>query len=135
MLKKKNENSKEIKAFIGKDCKFEGKFVFKGSVKIDGFFEGEIYSESGTLIIGETATIKGKIKTANVINKGKVEGNIEAEKIENFVPGNIFGNIITNSFFIQAGAIFDGECRMVKDKIQSEEYVDSENKIKKLEAK
>ena len=134
MLKKKSSDAGEIKAFIGKDCKFEGRFIFKGSVKIDGLFEGEVHSESGTLIVGETASIKGKIQVANIINKGKIEGNIHAEKIENFVPGSILGNIVTNSFFIQAGAVFDGECRMVKEKIATEEYVETENKIKKLEA-
>ncbi len=132
MIKKKDKDPGEIKAFIGKDCKFEGKFIFKGSVKIDGILEGEIFSESGTLIVGDTAIINGTIKVGNVINKGKIEGDIEADKIENFVPGSIIGNIRTNSIFVQAGAIFDGECRMIKAK-EKQEFVESD-KIKKLEA-
>ena len=132
MIKKKDKSDNEIKAFIGKDCKFEGRFIFKGTVKIDGIFEGEVTSENGTLIVGDTAVINGIIKVGNVINKGKIEGEIEADKIENFVPGSIIGNITTNSLFVQAGAIFDGKCTMIKNK-QNQEYHESD-KIKKLEA-
>ncbi len=128
----KKDDSKEIKAFIGKDCKFEGKFFFKGTVKIDGIFEGDIISEKGILIVGETSEIKGLIEVGTLINKGKIEGDIKAEKIENFVPGSIIGNIEVNSLFIQNGSIFDGECKMVKHR-DIEEISSSGGKIKKLE--
>ena len=53
--------SEEISAYLGKETLFDGKMTFEGVFRLDGKFEGEIF-ESGTLIVGETAIIKGKIE-------------------------------------------------------------------------
>jgi cytoskeletal protein CcmA (bactofilin family) len=102
----------EINAFLGKDTEFEGKFSFTGAVRIDGAFSGEIES-SGTLIVGETATVKSQIHVADMIISGEVNGDIVAEnKIEISVPGKLFGNIQTPRLVIEEGVIFEGKCRM-----------------------
>ena len=102
----------EINAFLGKDTEFEGKFSFTGAVRIDGKFSGEIES-SGTLIVGETATVKSQIHVADLIISGEVNGDIVAEnKIEISVPGKLFGNIQTPKLIIEEGVIFEGKCKM-----------------------
>jgi cytoskeletal protein CcmA (bactofilin family) len=109
----------EINAFLGKDTEFEGKFSFTGAVRIDGKFTGEIES-SGTLIVGETATIESRIHVADMIISGEVNGDVVAEnKIEISVPGKLFGNIQTPKLVIEEGVIFEGKCKMqelAKDK-------------------
>ena len=102
----------EINAFLGKDTEFEGKFSFTGAVRIDGKFTGEIES-SGTLIVGETATIQSQIHVADMIISGEVNGDVVAEnKIEISVPGKLFGNIQTPKLVIEEGVIFEGKCKM-----------------------
>ena len=102
----------EINAFLGKDTEFEGRFSFTGAVRIDGKFSGEIES-SGTLIVGETATIKSQIHVVDMIISGEVDGDIVAEnKIEISVPGKLFGNIQTPKLVIEEGVIFEGKCKM-----------------------
>jgi cytoskeletal protein CcmA (bactofilin family) len=102
----------EINAFLGKDTEFEGKFSFTGAVRIDGKFTGEIES-TGTLIVGETATIKSQIHVADMIISGEVNGDVVAEnKIEISVPGKLFGNIQTPKLVIEEGVIFEGKCKM-----------------------
>jgi cytoskeletal protein CcmA (bactofilin family) len=102
----------EINAFLGKDTEFEGKFSFTGAVRIDGKFTGEI-SSSGTLIVGETATIASQVHVADMIISGEVNGDIVAEnKIEINVPGKLFGNIQTPKLIIEEGVIFEGNCKM-----------------------
>lgn len=102
----------EINAFLGKDTEFEGKFSFTGAVRIDGKFNGEIES-SGTLIVGETATIQSQIHVADMIISGEVHGDVVAEnKLEISVPGKLFGNIQTPKLVIEEGVIFEGKCRM-----------------------
>ncbi len=102
----------EINAFLGKDTEFEGKFSFTGAVRIDGKFNGEIES-SGTLIVGETATIQSQIHVADMIISGEVHGDVVAEnKVEISVPGKLFGNIQTPKLVIEEGVIFEGKCRM-----------------------
>jgi cytoskeletal protein CcmA (bactofilin family) len=102
----------EMNAFLGKDIEFEGKFSFIGTTRIDGKFSGEIFS-SGTLIVGESATIRSQIHVGEAIINGEVHGDISAaNRIEIDVRGKLFGNIQTPRLTIEEGAIFEGSCKM-----------------------
>jgi cytoskeletal protein CcmA (bactofilin family) len=111
----KNKDQKDqINAFLGKDTEFEGKFTFKGFVRIDGRFTGEIFSE-GTLSVGETAIIRSDIHVSHIIISGEIRGNIIADnRIEIHAPGKVFGNIQAPAVIIEEGVIFEGNCRMQK---------------------
>jgi cytoskeletal protein CcmA (bactofilin family) len=102
----------EINAFLGKDTEFEGKLSFKGAVRIDGHFTGEIFTE-GTLIVGELAVIGSNIHVSHIIISGEIRGNIIADnRIEIHAPGKVFGNIQAPTVVIDEGVIFEGNCRM-----------------------
>ena len=108
------KNKDQINAFLGKDTEFEGKLSFKGFVRIDGRFTGEIFSE-GTLSIGETAVIRSDIHVSHIIISGEIRGNIIADnRIEIHAPGKVFGNIQAPAVIIEEGVIFEGNCRMQK---------------------
>ena len=108
------KNRDEINAFLGKDTEFEGKLSFKGFVRIDGRFTGEIFSE-GTLSVGETAVIRSDIHVSHIIISGEIRGNIIADnRIEIHAPGKVFGNIQAPAVIIEEGVIFEGNCRMQK---------------------
>ena len=112
------KNRDQINAFLGKDTEFEGKLSFKGAVRIDGRFTGEIYSD-GTLIAGEAAVIRSEIHVAHIIISGEIKGNIIADnRIEIHAPGKVYGNIQSPVVVIDEGVIFEGNCRM--QKIESE---------------
>ena len=99
---------------LGKDTEFEGKLSFKGTVRIDGKFTGEIFSE-GTLSVGETAVIRSDIHVSHIIISGEIRGNIIADnRIEIHAPGKVFGNIQAPAVIIEEGVIFEGNCRMQK---------------------
>ena len=108
------KNKDQFIAFLGKDMEFEGKLSFKGTVRIDGKFTGEIYSE-GTLSVGETAVIRSDIHVSHIIISGEIRGNIIADnRIEIHAPGKVFGNIQAPAVIIEEGVIFEGNCRMQK---------------------
>ncbi len=108
------KNKDQINAFLGKDTEFEGKLSFKGFVRIDGRFTGEIFSE-GTLSVGETAIIRSDIHVSHIIISGEIRGNIIADnRIEIHAPGKVFGNIQAPAVIIEEGVIFEGNCRMQK---------------------
>lgn len=108
------KNRDQINAFLGKETEFEGKLSFKGAVRIDGRFTGEIYTD-GTLIAGESAVIKSEIHVSHIIISGEIRGNIIAEKrIEVHAPGKVYGNIQAPVIVIDEGVIFEGNCRMQK---------------------
>ena len=104
--------SEEISAYLGKETLFEGKMTFEGVFRLDGKFEGEIF-ESGTLIVGETATIKGKIGIETIIINGQVEGDLYAKsRVEIHSTGKVYGNLFTPILTINEGGIFEGHCKM-----------------------
>jgi cytoskeletal protein CcmA (bactofilin family) len=107
--KKKHE---DIVAFLGKGSEFTGKFIFSGTVRIDGSFNGEIFGD-GTLAVGEEARITADINTGSVMISGKVKGQIAAkEKIGISATGRFSGALKTPVLAIEEGALFDGTASM-----------------------
>ena len=105
-------SSEEISAYLGRETVFEGKMTFEGVFRLDGKFEGEIF-ESGTLIVGETAVVKGKVGVQSIIINGHVEGDLHARgRVEIHAAGKLYGNLLTSSLIIHEGGLFEGHCRM-----------------------
>jgi cytoskeletal protein CcmA (bactofilin family) len=102
-----------IHALLGAGTRYQGKLFFEGRARIDGVFEGEVFSD-GVLIIGEEATIKGAIRVHTLIVRGgKIEGDIHAtELVELHAPAQIRGDIRTQALFMDKGVLFDGSCVM-----------------------
>jgi cytoskeletal protein CcmA (bactofilin family) len=97
---------------LGKQTLFEGKMTFEGVFRLDGKFEGEIF-ESGTLIVGEAASIKGKVGLNTIIINGIVEGEIYAKvRVEIHSTGKVYGNLYAPILTINEGGIFEGHCKM-----------------------
>ncbi len=106
------KTKEEMNAFLGEGTEFEGKLSFTGSVRLDGRFKGEIFSE-GTLVVGDSASIEGDIDVSEIIVSGEVKGTISASKrIEIHAPGKVFGNIQSPVVIIDEGVIFEGTCKM-----------------------
>jgi len=109
---KSSSRPDEISAFLGKDTAFEGKMTFQGVFRLDGKFEGEIF-ESGTLVIGESAVIKGKIGVHTIIINGLLEGDVCAKtRVEIHSTGKFYGNLFTPVLMVNEGGIFEGHCKM-----------------------
>jgi len=100
---------------LGSETSFRGTMRFNDSLKIDGFFEGNIES-NGSLYIEKDAEVRARIKVGTIIVGGKVIGNIEAsEKLEMLESGKIFGNVRTPNLKVAEGVEFDGECEMIRN--------------------
>ncbi len=106
------QNLEEINVFWGKNSAFNGKIISEGIFRLDGKMDGEIF-HSGTLIIGETALIKGKVE-ANVLTlNGLIEGEVTAkERVEIHPRGKLYGTLFTPILVVQDGGIFEGNCKM-----------------------
>jgi cytoskeletal protein CcmA (bactofilin family) len=106
------QNSEDINVFLGKNCRFEGKMTFEGLFRLDGKVEGEIF-RSGTLIMSETAFIKGKVEVDALILNGMVEGEVNAkERVEIHSKGKLYGTVFTPTLVIQDSGILEGNCKM-----------------------
>jgi len=112
--------SEEISAFLGKETVFEGKMTFQGVFRLDGKFEGEIF-DSGSLVIGETALVKGKIEVKTLVVHGVIEGDVHAGvRAEIHPTGKIYGNLVTPILLINEGGVFEGNCKMDRAADQKE---------------
>jgi len=106
------QNLEEINVFWGKDSAFNGKIISEGIFRLDGKMEGEIF-HGGTLIIGETAVIKGKVEVDALTLNGVVVGEVTAkERVEIHPRGKLYGTLSTPILVIQDGGIFEGSCKM-----------------------
>ena len=102
----------DINALLGAGSEFEGKLTFEGTVRIDGRFRGEIFSE-GTLVVGDGAHIEAAIRVGTVIVHGEVIGDIVATNgVELRAPAALRGNITSPALHIDKGVFFDGSCQM-----------------------
>lgn len=102
----------EITTLLGRGATFEGKLTFEGTVRIDGRFKGEVFTED-TLVIGEGAVVEAQLEVGEVIVQGTVVGNIVAKRsIEIHAPGRVKGDLHTPSLQIDKGVIFEGRSFM-----------------------
>ena len=108
------QNLEENNVYLGKNSFFEGRLTLEGVFRLDGRVEGEIFHK-GTLIMSETAIIKGKVEVSALILNGTVEGEVNAkERVEIHSRGRLFGTIFTPVLVIQDGGVFEGNCKMGK---------------------
>jgi len=107
----KNTESFE-QTFLGKDATFKGELSFKGTLCIDGKFEGKINTDD-TLIVAKDGIVEASIKAGTVICEGLVKGNIVAStRVELRPNSNIIGDVQSPSLIIEVGAKLDGKCDM-----------------------
>ena len=104
--------SSDLKAFLAKGCEFDGKLTFEGSVRIDGKFSGEIFSND-ILLIGESASVKAEIDVGTIIVSGTLEGNVNAKKmVELKAPALVKGTITTPALVVEQGVVLEGSVKM-----------------------
>jgi cytoskeletal protein CcmA (bactofilin family) len=103
----------EIHALLGRGTEFEGKLTFKGRVRIDGHFKGDIKSD-GLLIVGDEGRIEGDVEVATLIVRGgRLNGTVRAtDLVELHSPGKVEGHLEAPHIFIDKGVTFDGTCKM-----------------------
>ncbi len=97
---------------VGANVTLTGTLKDMGDVAIHGKIEGEVISER-SIVVGETAEIKGPVSGQVVTLAGVVRGSIDAgQKLEILPTGKVFGSISTRELIIRSGAIFVGKSTM-----------------------
>jgi cytoskeletal protein CcmA (bactofilin family) len=111
---RKKDSSGEWTGFLEQGVRVEGKLESPGTFRIDSTMKGTLISEE-TLVLGEHASIEGRIEGKNILVAGRFNGIIQArEKVEIHTKGVVTGEIHTPCLIIEPGAIFDGQCHMLR---------------------
>ncbi len=102
----------DIIAFVGKGVEFKGTITYSGTVRIDGFLNGEIHTD-GVLLIGEEAVIQAKVTAGTIVCKGKITGDVVAkERVKLRAPAAFNGSVKTPVLSMEDGVIFNGGLEM-----------------------
>jgi len=121
MFSKDNE---QLESFIGSGNEFQGELNVKGTLRVDGRFDGK--ANAARIILGETGVIKGESSARKIIIAGKVEGNLRAEEIvEIKASGEVLGNIFAKKISITEGAKVNGKIEM---KVDGSKVIDFKSK-------
>ena len=106
------EGSGDISAFVGKGVEFKGTITYSGTVRIDGYLDGEIHTD-GVLLIGEEAVIQAKITAGTIVCKGKVTGDVVAKEcVKLRTPAVMNGSVKTPVLSMEDGVLFNGALEM-----------------------
>src|ERR671932_506233 len=90
-------------------------------LRVDGALSGRVSSQDGTLIISNNGQVDANVEVAVAQIFGTVNGDIVASKrIEMGRVAKVTGNIQTPALVIENGAVFEGSCRMVQLREQTE---------------
>ncbi len=102
----------DIDTLLGRGSEFEGKLSFKGQVRIDGKYQGQIHTDD-ILVIGPSATVNADVTAGTVVISGTVDGTIRASAIVELHKGaKVKGTIESPSITMDREVKFDGTMKM-----------------------
>ena len=110
---------------IGESSFFAGRFAVKGSLKVDGRFEGEVLLVD-QLHIGPKAKVKTSINATSVVIEGIVIGDVSAtRRILLLSTARVLGDVKTPELIIQDGVVLEGRCTISHFKIDNtQQYIE-----------
>lgn len=101
-----------MNAFLDRGTKFEGKLTFEGTVRIDGKFNGEIFSKD-RLVIGEGGEVDGTVEVGQCIISGTFRGDLKVrDRVEMQAPAKFYGTLIAPTLIVSEGVVLEGNVKM-----------------------
>ena len=105
-------DAREGMTLISEDAFFHGALVVKGSLRIEGAFEGDI-SDAADVEVGAKGRVNGNLAAETIVIAGEVVGDIVASRsLEILSSGRVTGDVRTPKLKIDEGAFYDGSCSM-----------------------
>ena len=105
-------DAREGMTLISEDAFFHGTLAAKGSLRVEGVFEGDI-SDAVDVEVGPRGRILGNVAAESVTVAGEVVGNLVAARaVELLSTARVAGDVRTPKLRIDEGAVFDGVCAM-----------------------
>lgn len=103
-------------SIISADLRIIGDLSSEGEIQIDGTIDGDIRTKS--LLVGETANIKGEIVADRIQVHGTVHGQIKARSVTLARTARVIGDILHEDLAIENGAFLEGHCKRLSEKAE-----------------
>ncbi len=105
-------DAREGMTLISEDAFFHGSLVVKGSLRVEGAFEGDI-SDAVDLEVGAKGRVIGSLAAETIVIAGEVSGDIVAARsLEILSSGRVTGDVRAPKLKIDEGAFYEGSCSM-----------------------
>lgn len=102
-----------VPTLISTDFVVRGTLTSTGEIQIDGRLEGD--ATCSRLVIGEGASVTGKITADTVELRGRVQGEIRARDIRLGPACHVEADLIYGTLIVEDGAVFAGTCRRMEN--------------------
>ncbi|MBO6948270.1 MAG: polymer-forming cytoskeletal protein [Rhodospirillales bacterium] len=96
-------------SIISRDLSIVGDLLSDGEIQIDGKVNGDIRTR--TLIVGESAKVRGEIVSETCHVLGRVDGQIKAKVVKLAATAHVVGDILHEDLSIETGAFLEGHCK------------------------
>ncbi len=98
------EKEPALNALLGRGAFYSGDMSFEGRVRLDGHYEGRIYTDD-LLEVGELGHLEGEIDAAKVRVAGRVDGVLRVRELLVIEPtGRVYGEIDARELEVHPGA-------------------------------
>src|SRR5215472_5424848 len=108
---------------IGAGMSIVGKIECNGPAQVFGRIEGEL--RASDLLVGDGATIDGRVIGQNVTVCGRIKGIIRAVRVKLQNGGAIEGDIFHRSLSIDEDSLFEGSSRRVENPTEVPSGIDA----------
>lgn len=97
---------------ISRGTSLQGNIETDANLRIEGRMKGDVKARS-TFSVGEGAVVEGNISAEAAEIAGEIRGQVEVSTVLVLKSTAIVhGDILTDKFVVEAGAQFNGSCRM-----------------------
>lgn len=109
----------EFTALLGAGTEYQGQLNFKGTVRIDGRFHGDITSE-GKLILGKEAQVDAAVSVNELVVHGVLRGVVRvAKRVTLHQTAQVFAAVHTPRLVMEEGAVLQGDLQMRAEEKQN----------------
>ena len=97
---------------LAKGVELKGEIRVEGTVRIDGFLEGNIQTK-GQVIVGEDGLVQGTISAGTIISSGRIKATVTAiERIQLLKTATLIGELHAPILMMEEGAKLQGTTDM-----------------------
>ncbi|MBU1027291.1 MAG: polymer-forming cytoskeletal protein [Candidatus Margulisbacteria bacterium] len=101
-----------VDSIIGEKAKLKGELFSRGSISVNGEFEGKLAAD-GEVLVAAGSMVIGDIYAGSVVVSGKVDGNIAASQtLEITKKGRVNGDLIGGRIVIEEGSFYCGRVKV-----------------------